>query len=253
MARRPLSVAMVCKDEADRIAESLESASFADEIVVVDSGSADGTVEIARRFTDKVSFREWTGWKDQKRHAASLCSHEWVLTLDADEVVSQELRAEIEELLSREEIVENGFTLPRRTRYQGRWILHSGWYPDRKLRLYRKDKAVFGGDDPHEVIEVPGKRGELSGELFHYTYRGLKHQADQLARYAMVNADARWARGARANLLDLVFRPQLAFLKSYVLERGFQDGMPGFVIAVMNGYYTFLKYARLWERAREER
>jgi glycosyltransferase involved in cell wall biosynthesis len=243
----PLSVAVVCKNEEDRIEACLASAAFADEIVVVDSGSADRTLELARRFTDRILFREWKGWRDQKQWAAAQCRNEWVLTLDADETIGPELAAEISAALSRPSIPENGFTLPRRTFYQGRWIQHAGWYPDRKLRLYRQSLARFGGDDPHEVIEVPPPVGAFSGDLFHYTYRDLHHQAAQLARYAHVNAQARHDRGARFHLLDLLFRPPFAFLKSYLLQQGFRDGMPGFIIGVMVGYYTFLKYARLWE------
>lgn len=251
MTPRPLSVAIVCKDEEDRIRPCLESVRFADEIVVVDSGSIDRTVDIAREFTDKVMFREWTGWRDQKRWAADQCRNDWVLTLDADEVVSDELASEIKDALSREPLAEKGFTMPRLTFYQGRWIRHSGWYPDRKLRLYDKSVARFGGEDPHEVISVDGPVGEFSGDLFHYTYRDLHHQASQLARYAMVNAESRWKKGARFSPIDLVLRPPLAFLKSYLLKLGFMDGLPGFMIGVMNGcYYTFLKYARLWELSR---
>jgi len=253
MTRRPLSIAIVCQDEEDRIRECLESARFADEIVVVDSGSRDRTLEIVREYTDKVHSRPWKGWRDQKSWAAKQCSHEWVLTLDADEVISQELQREILEVLEKDEIPEQGFTLPRRTYYQGRWIRHSGWYPDLKLRLYLRQKAGFGGEDPHEVIEVPGAVGELSGELYHYTYRDLRHHAAQLQRYAVTNAEAKYKNGHRFKLIDLVFRPPYAFAKSYLLDLGFMDGMPGLLIGVMTGYYTFLKYARLWELKREGR
>jgi glycosyltransferase involved in cell wall biosynthesis len=251
--RRPFSVAVVCRDEEDRIRACLESAGFADEIVVVDSGSTDRTMEIVKEFTDRAYHREWKGWRDQKSWAAQQCSHEWVLTLDADEAISPELKTEIEEVLSRERIIEQGFTIPRRTFYMGRWIRHTGWYPDRKLRLYKKEAAVFGGDDPHEEIEVPGEVGELSGDLLHHTYRDFRHHAQQIARYAMVNAEARHQRGARARLSDILFRPAFTVLKSYLLELGFLDGFPGFLISVMNGYYTFMKYVRLREISREGR
>ncbi|HUT55992.1 MAG TPA: glycosyltransferase family 2 protein [bacterium] len=250
-APRPLSVAIVCMDEEDRIGQCLSSVKFADEIVVVDSGSRDRTLEIAGRFTSVIHHREWKGWRDQKAWAAKRCKNEWVLTLDADEAVSGELQKEILELLARDEVRENGFTVPRRTHYLGRWVRHSGWYPDRKLRLYKKELAVFGGDDPHEVIEVPGPVGELHGDLIHYTYRDFRHHAAQITRYALVNAEARHQRGARAGVAALALRPPFAFLKLYVLKRGFLDGVPGLLIGVMNGwYYTFVKYARLWELSR---
>jgi len=251
MDRRRLSVAIVCQDEEDRIRACLESVRFADEIVVVDSGSSDQTVEVVREYTELVHHREWKGWRDQKSWARDQCSSEWVLTLDADEVVTDDLRREIEEVLSREKIDCDGFTIPRLTSYQGRWIRRSGWYPDRKLRLYRKDAARFGGVDPHEVIEVDGKVGELVSDMHHYTYRDLHHQARQLARYATVNAEAKHQAGKRFRLAGLLFAPPYAFIKSYFFQLGLLDGMPGFLIAVMNGYYTFLKYARLWELSRE--
>lgn len=252
--RRPLSVAVVCQDEEDRIRRCLESVRFADEIVVVDSGSRDRTLEIVREFTDRVHQREWRGWKDQKRWAAEQCSHEWTLTLDADEEVSGELARSIQAALSRRELGEEGFEISRLTFYQGRWIRRGGWYPDRKLRLYRRPAARFGGEDPHEVIEVEGEIGRLEGDLLHYTYRDLHHQARQLARYALVNAEARHRAGSRFRVVDLLLRPPFAFFKSYVLKLGFMEGLPGLLIAVMNGYYyTFLKYARLWELSREEK
>ncbi len=249
----PLSVAIVCLNEEDRIKQCLESASFADEIVVVDSGSTDRTVEIAREYTGRVFHREWKGWKDQKRWAAEQCSHEWVLTLDADEVVSPELGESIRSVLKDPPTGVYGYTFARRTFYQGRWIRHAGWYPDRKLRLYKKSHASFSGEDPHEVIEINGGAGHLEGDLFHYTYRDFRHHASQLARYAAVNAEEKHKKGVRFKRRDLVLRPPFTFFKTYVLKLGFLDGMPGFVISVMNGYYTFMKYARLWELDRERR
>jgi len=249
----PLSVAIVCQDEEDRIEDCLESVSFADEIVVVDSGSTDRTLEIVQRYTDRVFHREWQGWKDQKKWAADRCVNEWVLTLDADEVVSPELKESILHVLKgpREEV--DGYTFARRTYYQGRWIKHAGWYPDKKLRLYKKSRAVFAGEDPHEVIEVSGKTGHLNGDLWHYTYRDFRHHARQLERYAAVNAEAKHKKGVRFKVSDLVLRPPFTFLKTYVLKLGFLDGLPGFVISVMNGHYTFMKYARLRELDREKR
>ncbi|MFO8057913.1 MAG: glycosyltransferase family 2 protein [bacterium] len=249
----PLSVAVVCLNEEDRIKECLESAAFADEIVVVDSGSADRTVEITKDYTGRVFHREWQGWKDQKKWAADQCSHEWVLTLDADEVISPELKSSMQTALESPEPEVNGYTFSRRTFYQGRWIRHCGWYPDRKLRLYKKSQARFGGEDPHEVIRVTGKTGHLGGDLYHYTYRDLRHHASQLARYAAVNANVKHKKGVRFKTSDLVFRPPYTFFKTYILKLGVLDAMPGFIISVMNGYYTFLKYARLWELGREKK
>ncbi len=253
MKRQPFSASIVCMNEEDRIRECLESVRFADEIVVVDSGSSDNTVSIAREYTERVLHHHWPGMRGQREWAAGQCSHEWVLSLDADERVSPELRAEIESVLARPRLEASGFTMPRKTFYQGRWILHGGWYPDRKLRFYRREAARFLGRDPHDAIEVEGEVEALRGDLLHYTYRDLDHHARRLVSHALVNAESKREAGQRFAMSDLLLRPPFAFFKSYVIKLGLLEGMPGFLIASMMGYYTFLKYARMWEMERESK
>jgi glycosyltransferase involved in cell wall biosynthesis len=252
MKKSPFSVAIVCMNEEDRIGQCLKSVSFANEIIVVDSGSTDNTLDIVKKHTDKIFSREWKGWKDQKSWAANQCSNQWVLTLDADEVVSDELAGEIQKVVFDDNNKYAGFTIPRKTYYQGKWIRHCGWYPDRKLRFYKKDLAKFAGTDPHEEIEVEGTVAEFKGDLIHYTYRNLEHQAKQMINYGMVNAKAKSESGAGSSWFDMAFRPAFAFFKTYVLQLGFLDGVPGLIISFMNAHYTLIKYARLWELGKKD-
>lgn len=245
-----LSVIIVCMNEAKRIGACLESVSFADEIVVVDSGSTDETLEIARRFTERIFVRDWPGMTDQKNFALDKAGHEWVLNLDADEVVSPELGREIQDLLSGGGIKEDGFYIDRRTFFMGEWIRHSGWSPDYILRLFRRDKGRFTGGDPHSHVEVNGATAKLAGPLMHYTYEDISHQARAMTRWGLDAGVEKHKQGKKFRLFDLLFRPPFAFFKAYVIKRGFMDGMAGLVISVMNGYYTWLKYLRMWELER---
>lgn len=242
-----LSALVITLNEEKRLFACLSSVRFADEIVVVDSGSTDRTLEIARSFTSKVFHQDWLGMNGQKAFALGRASGEWILNLDADEAASSELQQEVPEILSRPRVEEAGFLIPRLTRYQGRWIRHSGWYPDHKLRLFRRVQGRFAGQDPHDEVKVDGSVGRLQGEILHYTYEDLAHQVSALSAYAWAAARAKQEAGERFRLHRLLLHPPGAFLRTYALQQGFRDGFPGFLIAGMNSYYTFLKYARLWE------
>jgi len=248
-----LSALVITMNEEKRLPACLESVRFADEIIVVDSGSTDRTLEIAGRFTPKVFHQDWLGMNGQKAFALAKASGDWVFNLDADETASPRLQAEVQEIIARQETASAGFLIPRLTFYQGRPIRHSGWYPDRKLRLFRRELGRWAGQDPHDQVEVQGTVGELSGELFHYTYEDLAHQTSALSQYAWDVAKAKQKAGERFRLHRLLLHPPGAFLRTYLLKQGFRDGLPGLLIAGLNGYYTFLKYARLWEMDRSER
>jgi len=242
-----LSALVITLNEEKRLPACLESVRFADEIVVVDSGSTDRTLEIARGFTSKVFHQDWLGMNGQKAFALGKASGEWILNLDADEAASPRLKQEVQEIMSRPQVEEAGFLIPRLTHYQGRWIRHSGWYPDRKLRLFRRARGRFCGKDPHDEVKADGRVGRLAGEILHWTYEDLAHQVSALSAYAKAAARAKQEGGERFRLFRLLLHPPGAFLRTYVLQQGFRDGYPGFLIAGMNSYYTFLKYARLWE------
>ena len=247
-----ITVAVITKNEEANIARCLASVPFADEIVVVDSGSTDDTVAIARRFTDRVVQREWLGHVEQKQVAVDLASHDWILSLDADEEVGPPLRGLIEGLRQAGGQAD-AYTVCRRTFYLGRWINHSGWYPDRRIRLFDRRRARWGGRNPHDEVICDGTVAQLPGDLNHYSYRDLDHHLSRINEYTTIMAREHWERGKRATLADVVLRPPFAFVKKYLLQRGFLDGRHGFVVCALTAYYVFCKYAKLWERGLAER
>jgi (heptosyl)LPS beta-1,4-glucosyltransferase len=241
-----LSVTVIAKNEASDIAAALESVSWADERIVVDSGSTDGTIAIARQHADRVVAREWPGYAAQKNHAASLASHDWILSLDADERVTPALAAEIRNLL-REEPQPRGFRIPRVTWHFGRWIRTTDWYPDLQLRLYDRRSAQWMGRHVHEGVHVTGAVGRLRGELQHYAYRDIAEHMDTIERYSTLAARQMFEEGRRAAVMPVALHSGLAFFRNYVLKGGFRDGVAGLIISRMNAYYVFLKFAKLWE------
>lgn len=252
-----VSVCVIACDEADVLERCLDAVSFADEIVViVDDKSRDQTEQLARRRAAHVERRAYSGDLDQKRACVERAKHDWVLIVDPDEVVSPSLARSIQRtLVSAEsdhgdEAGPSAYEVDRVTFHLGRWIRHGDFYPDWKLRLFRRSCARFVGRDPHGRVEVDGRVGRLTGELEHYSYRDL---GDQIARIQFFSDQAAAAldrEGARFRLRDLIARPPARFLRSYALNAGFRDGVPGFVIAVASAFYVFLKYAKLWERRR---
>lgn len=242
-----VSVTIITLNEEDRLADALASVEWADEIVVVDAESTDHTVDIARRYTDRVIINPWPGYAAQKNFADAQASHDWILSLDADERVSPQLRQSIERLKQEGPRYE-GYRIARRAWYLGRWINHSGWYPDYQLRLYRRDCARWQGDYVHESVQVSGRVGTLAGDLWHFTRRSLAEHHDVLGRYTTLAAEEALARNERVGFWDLLVRPPLTFVRSYLLRQGFRDGVPGLVIASLAAYYDFLKRAKLWEK-----
>ncbi|MBI4468722.1 MAG: glycosyltransferase family 2 protein [Acidobacteria bacterium] len=242
-----ITVAMITRNEEDRIVDALASVPWADEIVIVDAQSTDRTVEVARRFTDRIFVRSWPGYAAQKNFADDQASHEWVFSLDADERVSSELSESILDRKSKEPDCD-GYRVARRAWYLGRWIRHSGWYPDYQLRLYRRSNARWRGDYVHESVWLQGRLGQLDGDLLHFTRRNLAEHHTVLGKYTSLAADSDLALGRRVTLLQLLFRPPLTFLKSYLLRLGFLDGTAGFMIAGFAAYYVFLRLAKSWEK-----
>jgi glycosyltransferase involved in cell wall biosynthesis len=238
-----ISATIVTLNEERNIARAIESLRCADEVLVVDSGSTDRTCEVAAKLGARVVYEPWRGYAAQKNFAAQLASHEWILSLDADEAVTEELEAEIL-LLKQEGPRCDGYSMPRLAQYLGRWIGHSGWYPDRKLRLYRKNKAEWTGAFVHESVRLSGSAGELQGSLLHFTCDSLSAHLRTLDRYTTLAADEIAAGGTPVPMLRLVFDPPWTFFRTYVLRRGFKDGLQGFVIAWMAALYTFMKYAK---------
>jgi len=245
-----VSVTIITRNEAADIEAACESVAWADEIVVVDSGSTDETAAIARRRGARVEERGWPGYIAQKNYAASIAAHDWILSLDADERVTPALAAEIRSRLSGEP-VEHAFRVPRVTFHLGRWIRTTDWYPDYQTRLYDRRSAEWTGRYVHEAVTVRGGTGQLRGELQHYAYRDIADHLETIDRYTTLAATQMHEDGRRATALDLALHPLFAFLRNYIVRGGIRDGATGFLISRMNAFYVFLKFAKLWELQRK--
>jgi len=243
---RGLSVVVIAKNEADRIPRLLKSVGFADEVVVVDSGSHDGTQNICGRLGARVIFHEWAGYAAQKQFAMGLARTEWILNLDADEWLSDGLADEIQQAIGDVSDSVDGFSMPRLSRYLGRWIRHGGWYPDRKVRLVRSGAGQWGGGGLHETLEVTGQVARLNAPILHDVYRNISDQIQTIDRFSGVFAEHNTASGwyVVAGCVHAFGK----FLECFVYKLGFLDGLPGLIIAMNSAWYVFLKHAKAWER-----
>lgn len=255
--RTPISACVIAKDEVDRIQGCLESLVFCDEILVLDSGSTDGTVDLCRRLGARVIETDWPGWVKQKNRAVAAATHDWILSLDADERVDATLAARITALAAaglEAPRAPIGYEVTRKVHYLGRWIRHSGWYPEWRIRLFDRRHARWGGVDPHDHVEASGRVGRIrEGNLEHFTYRSMSDHLRQMIRFSEAAAEEMYKAGRRRSLAAMLLRPPFRFLRMYVLQRGFLDGRAGLVIAMLAATSVFLKYARLWDRVRRGR
>ena len=246
---KAISAFVITFNEERNIAECLESIKWADEIVVVDSFSEDRTVEIAGRYASRIIQRQFEGYVAQTRYACEQTTCPWVLWLDADERLTQEAQAEIHAALDRPgEPRHKGFAFPRKTFFLGRWITHSGWYPQRKVRLFHRDCGRIEGEEPHVHVSLDGPVMNMDGDILHHSYPGgLAEMGETSTKYAALAARARYAAGGRFSLASLLMKPPGTFLKKYFLQMGLLDGFPGLAIAVGAAYYRFMREAVLWE------
>lgn len=239
---------MIAYNEEEKIRRCLQSATWADEIIVVDSFSQDRTVEICKEFIAAVYQYKWLGYIGQKNLIKDLAQGPWVLFLDADEEISPELRNEIiQEFGSGRNAAYDGYEFPRMVKYLGKWIRHGEWYPDYKLRLFRKEKGTCAGQEPHDRTTVPGTVKRMEGHLYHYTYRNIADQLQTLNEFSSISARSMCEAGRPFFWSDLLFRPPIRFLKSYLFRRGFMDGARGLIIALCSSFGVFIKYAKLLE------
>lgn len=238
-----LSAVIITRDEADRIERAVRSVSFADEVVVLDSGSTDDTVARARALGARVEVADWTGHVAQKNRALSLCRGDWVLSLDADEWVSEPLRDAVLAALRAPDAA--GYRVARRNLWLGHELRGGRWYPDARVRLARRARARWEGEDPHDRLVVDGPVADLPGELYHEPYRSLAEHLLTVDRYSRIGAEAARRAGRRAGWLDLLVRPPWHFVRAFVLEGGWRDGVPGLVVAGLGALHTLLKWARL--------
>ena len=237
-----LSVIVITKNEAHAIGKCLESVSWADEIIVLDSGSTDGTAKICESLGAKVHVTDWPGFGPQKNRALDLATGEWVLSLDADETVTAELKAEILEAVSKGDA--DAYSFPRSSSYCGRFMRHGGWWPDRVTRLFRRGRARFSEDLVHERLVVDGRTAELAAPLTHIAFSDLEEVLQKVDRYSTAGAMMMAKRGKKASLGAAILHGFWSFFRTYFLKAGFLDGGEGFMLAVSNAegaYYRYLK------------
>jgi glycosyltransferase involved in cell wall biosynthesis len=238
-----ISATIITFNEERNVARVIESLRCCDEILVLDSGSNDRTVEIATKLGARVVEASWHGYAAQKNIAAELATHDWILALDADESLSEALEAEIWQI-KKSGPKYDGYTVPRLAQYLGRWILHSGWHPDRKVRLFNRRKARWEGEFVHESVKVDGSIGHLESSILHFTCASLSEHLRSLDSYTTLAAQDIVARNKRVSILYLLADPMWTFFKTYVLQRGFLDGAEGLSIAYFAAMYNFVKYAK---------
>lgn len=245
-----LSAVLIVKNEAERLAECLERLRFADEIIIVDAGSTDNTIDIAKRFTSHVYVEpDWQGYGIQRQRAQARARGDWILMVDADEHITPELQNSIQAAV-RADDQNTVYAIARLSWCFGRFIRHSGWYPDYVVRLYPREKAAYGEATVHEKLAYPSTMSvrQLQGDLLHYTYRDLEHYLVKSAQYAAAWAEQRQLQGRRSSLLQGTLHGLACFIKMYILRLGFLDGRQGLLLAMLSGHSTFAKYADLWVR-----
>lgn len=244
-ARTPISACVIAMNEEDNIQQCLASLTFCDEIILVDSHSTDRTREIAESMGARVFERDWPGFGEQKEFAVEQAEHEWVLCMDADEWLSEELQREIQRLAQSGLESRDGFSMPRLSNYFGTWVRRGGWYPDRQLRLYKKSKGRWSGNPPHEKVTLQGSVTALSAPIHHRPYRSLQDHLTKIDGYTTTMAREMFRKGKRASVFDLIFRPALRFFRFYVLKLGFVHGWVGLYLSYLDAHYVRLKYAKL--------
>ena len=247
-----LSAVIITKNEGRNIGRCLESLQgVADKVIVVDSGSTDGTEEICRRAGVRFEHHDWEGFSGQKNYANSLATGDWILSIDADEALSEELKGCIIAMKNNPPDDSTVFDMNRMTNYCGHWIRHCGWYPDWCCRLWRNGKARWEGII-HEVLVFDGdvKHERMAGDMHHYSYYSVGEHVARIAHYAPLSAEKDFERGKRCGVAAIVLRPVWTFIRSYFIKGGLLDGWAGFTVCRLSAMYTFVKYAELYERKR---
>jgi glycosyltransferase involved in cell wall biosynthesis len=251
--KMPLSVAIITRNEAENLPACLKSVSFAEQIVVVDSGSIDDTIKIASEFGCNVFTESWRGFGPQKQFAIDKCTNPWVLVLDADERIPIDTAQAIRNIILNPSITAAAFSFPRKNFFQGRWIRHAGWWPDRIVRLFRKGQGRMTPAKVHESVEVKGLVESLDCPIEHCTESRLSHILIKIDQYSTIGAEEAFKEGKTASIWSAVLRAKLAFLHNYILRCGFLDGSPGLTLAITDAVNKFFKYAKLSELNKQAR
>ncbi|MDX1957210.1 MAG: glycosyltransferase family 2 protein [Leptospiraceae bacterium] len=242
-----LSACIITLNEEKNIERCILSLNLANEIILLDSGSIDKTIEIAKKFSKvKIFHRNFDNYIDQKNHCISLAQNDWVLVLDADESLSPELEKEIFQNFDNTNY--NGFYFPRLTHYLGKWIYHGGWYPNYQLKLFRKSKGKFAGMLVHEKVELEGNIFKLKNPIYHFSYENIEDHIRYINKYSTLHAEERFQRGKKSSILYSLGKGFYKFFYMYMIKLGFLDGRAGLIIATLGAFYNFLKYAKLAEK-----
>jgi glycosyltransferase involved in cell wall biosynthesis len=252
MAGKTISAVLITKNEERNIGRALRSLEFADEVIVLDGESSDRTMEVCRAAGARVEVKEWDGFVAQKNAAVQLAECDWILSLDADEEVTPELREEVLRVVA-DPGEKVGFFIPRKNFYLGRWIRHCGWYPDYQLRLWRRGRGRWVGGRVHERVEIEGEAGHLRAALNHFSYNSIGEHLLRMNRYAELIARDKFEQGKRAGLAGLMFAAPWQFFKLYILRGGILDGLYGLLVSAMGAHYAFLRKAKLWELQHERK
>ena len=243
-----ISAVIIAFNEAEKIADAIESVRWADEILLIDSESTDRTVEIAKAHGAKIVSQKWLGFSKQKQFAVDCAEHDWIFSLDADEVVSEHLKTEILALKTSGNL-SDGYKIPRLSFYMNRPIRHGGWYPDWQIRFFNRQNGKWKDVLIHESVEINGTVKKLSGDILHYSVENAAHHHRMIGeRYAPLAAEQMFEKGRRTSTLKIATAGLTAFLQTYVLKAGFLDGLAGFSIARFAAHHAFLKHLILWEK-----
>jgi glycosyltransferase involved in cell wall biosynthesis len=239
-----VSAVIMARDEAKNIEAAIESVSFADQIVVADTGSRDNTIELARNAGAEVHSIDFDGFGTSKNKALEFCDEDWILFLDADERVSPELAENIVEKLAGNSGFD-GYAVNRLSYFLGKPVRHSGWHPEYVLRLFKNGRGRFSNRLVHESVELNGSSGKLDGFLYHHSYENLGQYIEKMNSYSSLNAREMYENGRRWHFSDLIVHPAATFFKMYIFRAGFLDGVNGFLLAILSSYHVFVKYAKL--------
>lgn len=240
-----ISGIIICRNEEKNIDDCLKSISWCEEIIIVDSGSTDKTIEIAKKHTDKIFFNEWRGFSIQRKFALTKTSNDWVLVLDADERCTDELAQEIKNILTGN-IQEKGFFIPRKSFFLNKWIKHCGWYPDYKLRLFNKNNVTISDRLVHEGYEVNGQTQNLKNDLLHYTVTSISEFTEKINHYSTLSAQEKWNKRT-ISFLYLFFVPWFEFTKKFIFQAGFLDGINGLMVSYFHMITKLLTYMKIRE------
>lgn len=248
MKKNTISLAVITKNEKKNMERLLSNVENIHEIIVVDSGSTDRTIDVCKKAGAKVYHQDWLGFVDQRKFAFEKCHCDWILSLDADEALSKNLITEIKDAVDKAGKNVNGFSMPRLSFYLGKWIRHGGWYPDRKIRLIRRGKARWQGKGLHEKLQVTGEIKKLENPILHYVYKDISSQIKTINNYSTTYAEYTGKKGHFFLILGF-FHMAGKFFECYLWKMGFLDGLPGFIIAMNSSWYTFVKHAKAWEKS----